>query len=151
MPCPSTSHSVVDKPSYKYIFLEYMWRLNNYNSNSKWWKIADGPHSRPWGLRQSKDLVVLSFESGVWSIEWLVPNIYKTLDSIGGSRGRRRPFQILSFWHTNFLKRSHLGSWCPPYEVGAPLQEILDPPLDSVTVSFLRSLYIHLGFSKILF
>ena len=28
--------------------------------------------------------------------------------------------QVLSFWHTNFSKQSHLGSWCPPYEVGAP-------------------------------
>ena len=28
--------------------------------------------------------------------------------------------QILSFWHTNFSKCSHLGSWRPPYEVGAP-------------------------------
>ena len=29
--------------------------------------------------------------------------------------------QILSFWHTNFSKRSCLGSWAPPpYEVGTP-------------------------------
>ena len=37
---------------------------------------------------------------------------------IGGSSGRRRrtpPLraQILSFWHTNFLKRSHLRNWHP--------------------------------------
>ena len=38
--------------------------------------------------------------------------------------------EILSFQHTNFTKRSRLGSWCPPYEVGAPLREILDPPLN---------------------
>ena len=37
--------------------------------------------------------------------------------------------QILSFWHTNLLKRSCLGSWHPPYEVGAPPREILDPLL----------------------
>ena len=34
--------------------------------------------------------------------------------------------QILSFWHTNFSKCSHLRSWCLPYEVGTPLREILD-------------------------
>ena len=40
--------------------------------------------------------------------------------SSGGSRGgcrRRAPplrVQILSFWHTNFSKRSRLGSWRPP-------------------------------------
>ena len=46
--------------------------------------------------------------------------------SIGGSRGGapgacpplRDP--ILSFWHTNFMKRSHLGSPRPPYEVPRP-------------------------------
>ena len=37
--------------------------------------------------------------------------------------------QILSFRHTKFLKRNHLGSPRPSYEVHAPLQEILDPPL----------------------
>ena len=35
--------------------------------------------------------------------------------------------QILSFWHTKFSKHSCLGSWHPPYKVGAPLWEILDP------------------------
>ena len=39
--------------------------------------------------------------------------------------------QILSFWHTKFLKRNRLGSPCSPYEVHAPLWEILDPPLSS--------------------
>ena len=47
--------------------------------------------------------------------------------SIGGSGGRHRHapprVPILSFWHTNFSKRSHLGSWCPPYEVGAPYRK----------------------------
>ena len=43
----------------------------------------------------------------------------------GGSRGAppaHAPLrvQILSFWHTNFSKCSRLGSWRPPYEVGAP-------------------------------
>ena len=40
----------------------------------------------------------------------------------GGAPPARAPLQvqILSFWHTNFLKRSHLGSWRPPHEVGAP-------------------------------
>ena len=48
----------------------------------------------------------------------------------GGSTGMRPPRgQILSFWHTNFSKRSCLGSWRSPYEVGAPLREILDPLL----------------------
>ena len=69
--------------------------------------------------------------------------------SSGGSRGRRRRaplrVQILSFWHTNFSKRSHLGSWRPPYEVGAPLREILDPLLISIrivcTVLCRRSLF----------
>ena len=36
---------------------------------------------------------------------------------------------ILSFRHTNFTKHSCLGSPRPPYEVHAPLREILDPPL----------------------
>ena len=27
---------------------------------------------------------------------------------------------VSSFWHTNFSKCSRLGSWRPPYEVGAP-------------------------------
>ena len=43
----------------------------------------------------------------------------------GGSRGAppaHTPLwvHILSFWHTNFSKHSCLGSWCHPYEVGAP-------------------------------
>ena len=28
--------------------------------------------------------------------------------------------QILSFWHTNFSKRSCLGSWCPPTRTAPP-------------------------------
>ena len=49
-------------------------------------------------------------------------------------RTRRTPplrVPILSFWHTNFTKHSCVGSWRSPYEVGAPLREILDPPLQS--------------------
>ena len=55
--------------------------------------------------------------------------------SIGGSRGgvpgTRPPLrvQILSFRHIKFLKRNRLGSPRLPYEVNAPLREILDPPL----------------------
>ena len=30
-----------------------------------------------------------------------------------------------------FFERSRLGSWRPPYEVGAPLREILDPLLQA--------------------
>ena len=45
--------------------------------------------------------------------------VHKKTITIGGSSGRRRRapprVQILSFWHTNFLKRSCLGSWRPPY------------------------------------
>ena len=37
--------------------------------------------------------------------------------------------QILSFWHTKFSKCNRFGSPRPPYEVHAPLREILDPPL----------------------
>ena len=36
---------------------------------------------------------------------------------------------ILSFWHTILMKHSHVRGWRPPpYEVGTPLWEILDPP-----------------------
>ena len=53
------------------------------------------------------------------SIHW------KSSRTIGRSRGCHRCMspprvQILSFWHTNFTKCSCLGSWRPPYEVGAP-------------------------------
>ena len=49
----------------------------------------------------------------------------------GGATLVRAPLwvHILSFLHTNFSKRSCLGSWRPPYEVGAPLREIIDPLL----------------------
>ena len=44
--------------------------------------------------------------------------------SSGRSRGRRRraplQVQILSFRHTNFSKRSRLGSWRPPPPTGNP-------------------------------
>ena len=45
-----------------------------------------------------------------------------TVADPGGAPLAHAPIQvqILSFWHTNFSKRSHLGSWRPPYEVGAP-------------------------------
>ena len=63
--------------------------------------------------------------------------VFWLLHCSGGSRGvplAHTPprVQILLFWHTNFLKRSRLGSWHPPYEVGTPPQEILDPPLHCV-------------------
>ena len=66
--------------------------------------------------------------------------------SIGGSRGGApdaRPLwvQILSFWHAKFLKRSRLGdARAPPYEVHAPLREILDPPLISNSINHQWSL-----------
>ena len=46
----------------------------------------------------------------------------------GGSRGRRRRapplrVQILSFWHTNFSKRSRLGSWRPPTRSAPPYRK----------------------------
>ena len=45
------------------------------------------------------------------------PQAVKFIECIGGSRGRcwRAPprVQILSFWHTNFLKCSHIGSCTP--------------------------------------
>ena len=50
----------------------------------------------------------------------------------GGSRGGRHRHvppprvEILSFWHTNFTKRSRLGSWHPPMRLAPPLREILD-------------------------
>ena len=45
----------------------------------------------------------------------------------GGAAGARPlRVQILSFWHTHFSKRSRLGSWRTPCEVGAPPREILD-------------------------
>ena len=37
--------------------------------------------------------------------------------------------QILSFLHTNFLQCCCVKPWQPPYGVGAPLGEILDPSL----------------------
>ena len=44
---------------------------------------------------------------------------------IGGARGRRRrapplSVQILSFLHTNFLRRYHVGPWRPPTDWRPP-------------------------------
>ena len=53
-------------------------------------------------------------------------------DPRGQAHPTRAPLRVpfLLFRHTNFSKRSHIGSRCPPYEVGAPLlRQILDPPL----------------------
>ena len=70
---------------------------------------------------------------GMWM--YLHINNWKILSiNIGGSRrgvpGARPPqrVQILSFWHRKFSKSNRLGS-PRPYEVHAPLLEILDPPL----------------------
>ena len=59
-------------------------------------------------------------------------------NSIGGSTltvARRMPpklrVQNLSFWHTKFSKCNCLGSPRPPTRSMPPLQEILDPPLNS--------------------
>ena len=60
----------------------------------------------------------------------------KCTNYIGGSTladARHMPpprVQILSFWHTKFLKRNSPRESTPPYEVHAPLREILDPPLN---------------------
>ena len=49
-------------------------------------------------------------------------------DPVGRTQGVPLRVTIPSFWPTKFTKRSHVGS-CTPYEVGASLREILDPPL----------------------
>ena len=42
----------------------------------------------------------------------------------GGAAGARPPrVQILSFWHTNFSKRSCLGSWRPPTRSAPPYEK----------------------------
>ena len=61
---------------------------------------------------------------------------------IGGSRGRTRqapPLRdpIFSFRHTNFTKQP-CWEFAPPYKVGAPIREILDPPLIVYKVRFLN-------------
>ena len=57
--------------------------------------------------------------------------------SSGGSRGHTRctpplSIPILSFWHANFTKHTHIGSCTPPLtRLALPLREILDSPLKS--------------------
>ena len=50
--------------------------------------------------------------------------LYLALADLGGAHPAHAPppprDPILSFWHTNFMKRSCLGSPRPPYEVHAP-------------------------------
>ena len=41
--------------------------------------------------------------------------ILLVVDPGGGAGAYPLQVQILSFWHTNFLKSSHLGSWFPPW------------------------------------
>ena len=50
---------------------------------------------------------------------------------IQGAPLARAPLQvqILSFWHTNFSKRSRLGSWHPPTRLAPPYGKSLDPLL----------------------
>ena len=73
--------------------------------------------------------------SAIFSLIWAPTKIriYNGEELIGGSRGAPpacTPWvQILSFWHTNFSKRSRLGSWHPP-RGRRPPREILDPPLE---------------------
>ena len=52
--------------------------------------------------------------------------------------------QILLFWHTNFSKRSHLGSWRPPTMSVPPLWEILDPLLYCRTKYYVWEKFAHL-------
>ena len=50
-----------------------------------------------------------------------VNHLTLTLADPGGAAGARPLMvQILSFWHTNFTKRSHLGSWRPPIRLAPP-------------------------------
>ena len=59
-----------------------------------------------------------------------IPSIL--LAGLGGVPGARPlpRVQILSFRHTKFSKCNRLRSPRPPFEVHAPLREILDPPLN---------------------
>ena len=52
-------------------------------------------------------------------------NLNAIIRCIGGSGGHRQHapllrVQILLFWHTNFLKHSRFGSWCPPMRSAPP-------------------------------
>ena len=55
----------------------------------------------------------------------------------GGSKGAHPApprVLILSFWHTNFTKRSRVRNWHPSLRGGRLLREILDPPLKYINV-----------------
>ena len=63
--------------------------------------------------------------TGLWNSYWdqwilnikMVKIKHITVADPGGVPPARAPprVEILSFWHTNFTKRSRLGSWRPPY------------------------------------
>ena len=67
--------------------------------------------------------------------------IWNFINLIGGSRGRARRMppplrvQILLFWHTKFSKCNHLGRSMPPLRGRRLLWEILDPPLESGSIT----------------
>ena len=63
----------------------------------------------------------------------------------GGAAGVRPLLRvpILSFWHTNFTKCRHFGSWHPLLQGWCPLlREILDPPLMNIMN---KETYIQFG------
>ena len=57
----------------------------------------------------------------LFGIPWIA-TFHGTVTHLCTKPGTRPPLRdpILSFWHTNFTKRSRLGSPRPPYEVHAP-------------------------------
>ena len=62
--------------------------------------------------------------------------------------------QILSFWHTNFLKHSHLGSWCPPWGWHPPweiLDLLLPPQWPNREIFFRLDLSISFNFQQLWF
>ena len=89
-----------------------------------WWFIYELQISN--SHRSNLRFIDLFFQNAL--VEYI--GVLQTPTTIGGSRGHAPlRVQILSFWHTNFMKRSHFWSPCPPMRSTPPLREILDLPL----------------------
>ena len=99
---------------------------------SPWCGFYNPPHHGCGLMTPETFLSITSLEFMGW-IPFDRQNSNLAFADPGGTAGVCPPrVQILSFWHTNFLKRSHLGSWRPPTRSAPPLREILDPPLPSL-------------------
>ena len=69
----------------------------------------------------------------VLNVNYIYGNNTLTVADPGGATSVRPLWvQILSFWHTNFSKCSHLGSWRPLTRSAPPIREIMDPLLWAV-------------------